>query len=1247
MKELGFSIKGEAGKTTTYSGKLDAKMALGSVTLDVELDYPLKNAEVDLKIPNLRLTKHASLSNVDLSFEESSKTIGLAGTLNLAFDHESKLHNLNLHVTGSIVGDKVTLTGSVSKWNLPVGHKGTSVSGLKVTVHTTMKNSASHTSIALQGNVAYSPYELSLNGTFDSNTEVVTLKLTFKNTHAVKVASLFDKMITDPSSHEIPSDIHDKVTKATLTSASIELITKPWKIIVKGDARVFGNDDLGIQAIISEDSSKKWSQTTAISLTNAFSFSKVIPAASHMNEFKWTEGLLAMTNAPSSTVQFAGKSVTVKNGVFFEALLPMVHLSQRMQKLKMWSHVESFTFSAQWNKSSSTIQFIAELPKNMPVGKDVTVDGKLVINYTHSKVSLDIIAEGHITMAHGLEPLHASVDIEVDNSGFELTGSVSEYTVPVGHKGMKLESVTIKISEKNSVFKGDLTAKVFIGHAELTAEVTIPRPDNSQGVEIMLKEKNQRLNVNDILSHTCESSIAKAVKMPGDMSSVTKNPLLDAEIIIKTSPLSFTVEADLAAFKGREVVNIELEISEINGVWGFGFGIGIKSGFKFQDIMPSFGALSKLPAFVDGAFAVAYQQQPFIYKIGQLEVSIDRGIAFGARAHAHHAIQKWTGIEFVEFKGAINTATHSVHLEADIEMNWHLGSLYFYEAGVFLDIGGIHGFDLGIKCNMMIHFKDHSQLKFGVKVMLSVTDIIVDGYTLNDWHKPFGIKGLTIDHSEAEVGFSYALVPEMFGVSGGLEIGKEKGSMTVYVDPSNGIFVVAGSINKFNLGGMLSTLTSAIAPHSKLSSVLSIYLKDLEMELNTARKAISFNQHTYNPGFLFNVGEFDAFGLIKGDGHLMINPHVGVSMSGHIQPFNFAHGLVEVSGYGGSSHPATVDIALGAGMNHFKVDGRISVAHFFNAGAKIEIDNHGIIMDTDVKIGAMKLISKLHAVTRSAGHPSDFSFSAEIDNVGLGSLISGITGKMKQALDHLLSHVRSAEAKVAHWRKHEEPKIRSNDAKINRIVSEKHAHYSREQSILSGAMHHLEHEKAVVRSYSNTINHYKHSKKHCHHWYHVRCHAHNAWLDAKIAATWVAEKAALAAVNVAEAAVRVAKSAVKVEERAAVHLNAEIVALKTENAAIKAAGRVAEDALKVAEKIVRDTGKLAQWGMSRLGHAFRIKRAYVSASSLSGTKHSGRVTLGLEIELFGHDYHWKLSMKFPPSLKSMEESVWSEVKKHI
>eukprot|EP01029_Cantina_marsupialis_P009958 TRINITY_DN228_c0_g4_i1.p1 TRINITY_DN228_c0_g4~~TRINITY_DN228_c0_g4_i1.p1 ORF type:complete len:2256 (+),score=886.13 TRINITY_DN228_c0_g4_i1:238-7005(+) len=1248
LKELDLTIDGDVSedqKTTTYTGKMDAKMTLGDITLDVELDYPLKNAEVDLKIPTIRFTKHVNLSNVDLSFEQSSKSIGISGTLNVSFDDESDLNDLALDVNGSITGEDCHLEGSIANWTLPVGHEGTTVTGLKVTVNTTMKDAASHTNVSLEGNVSYAPYDLSLNGTFDSNTDIATMKLSFKNEDSIKLSTLFDKMVTDSSTHEIPQDIHDTITKTTLTSASIELVTKPWNIIIKGDIRAFGNDDLGIQAVVAENSSDKWTYTVALSLTNTFSFTSIIPSATGLNEFKWNEGILAVTNAESSKVEFAGKTITVKDGVFFEAVLPMVNLSQKMQKLKLWSHVESFNFIAEWNKSSSTIQFIAELPENMPVGKDVTVDGKLVINYSPENVSIDIIADGHITLSDKLEPLNASVDIEIDDDGFTLTGSVSEYTVPVGDKGIALETVSIKISEKNGVFKGDLVAKVFIENAELSAEVIIPRSDASKGIEIILKEKNEKLNIQSVLNHTCDSSVSSAVNIPGDMTSVTTNPLLDAEIVIMTEPLSFSIKADVAAFKNKEVVNVDLEITEMNGVWGFGFGIGINSGFKFDDIMPSFGDMSKLAPFVDGAFVIAYQQQPFVYKLGQLEVSMDRGIAFAARAHTHEAIQKWTGIEYVTFKGDIDTATSSIHLEGDLEMNWHLDNLYFYEAGLFLDIGGSQNFDLGVTANMMINFSDHSELKFGVKIMLSVTDIIVDGYTLNDWVNPFGVKGLTIENSEAEIGISYAMVPEMFAISGGLEVGEKEGSLTLYVDPTTGKFVVAGTVSEMNLTNMLTSLTAAVVPSSHLES-LSLDLKNLEMELNTGTKAISFNQHTYNPGFLFNVGEFDAFDIMKGEGHIMVNPHVGMTMSGDVQPFDFADGLVKVSGYDGESKPASVDIAVGTGMAHFKVDGRVSIADLMEAAVKIAIDDHGIEVDADLKEGVMDLLVKFHAVTSKAGKPSDFSISAEVDNVDLTALISDIVGRMKVVLEQLLSYVESAKAKINEWEANEQPKIDANNARIQEIINDKEGHYSKEQRAYSDALAELENAQAVLRNYLNTITYYQSQKRDCS-WHQVKCKAMNVWLDARIAYTWAVEKAAIGAVNIAESAVRVAKSALGVEQSASIHLNGEIITLKTENAAIETAGKVAEDALSAAEKMVEESGALAQWGMSRLNAAFNLKRAYISADSLFNAKQSGKVKLGVDVQLFGYEFNWSLDTNFPPTPESIEESVWAEVKKHV
>eukprot|EP01029_Cantina_marsupialis_P009957 TRINITY_DN228_c0_g3_i1.p1 TRINITY_DN228_c0_g3~~TRINITY_DN228_c0_g3_i1.p1 ORF type:complete len:2242 (+),score=886.81 TRINITY_DN228_c0_g3_i1:191-6916(+) len=1246
LEQVKFHLAKEDPKKTP-TGQLDAKMSLGDIKLDVEINYPLTNLQVEVTIPVIRLTKHAKLTNVEFDFNQGSKSIALKGTLNMDFDPKSGLTDLALTANGSIVGDKMHLEARIPHWTIPVGHSGLTVTNFLTTVDTTTKDSAAHTKIALSGDIVLSnQYDLSLNGSFDSNTDVVTLDLDFKNSKTIELAALFDKTVTDPNAHNIPSDLVNKLHHTSVRNASIELVTKPWKISVKGDIRVFGNDDLIIGAEVTKNSDNKWYFTTSVSLTNAFSFSSIIPSATSMNEFKWEQGILAITNAPTATVEFAKKSLTMQDGVLFQAILPMVHLSQRMEKLKMWSHVESFIFTATWQKDTSHIQFVGELPKNMPVGKDVTVDGKIVLNLIHNKVDLDIIADAHITLGHDLKPLDASVEIEINNSGFTLTGKATEYTVPAGHKGIELEDIELKISEINGHFSGDILAKTFIGEAELSAEVKIPCPDNQMGVEIILMEKNQKINVGDILNHTCDSGVAGAVKVPGDLSSVTKNPLIDAKIIIKTYPLSFEISADLEAFKGREVVNIELEVSEQNGVWGFGFGVGITSQFHFSDVMPSFGALEKLPPFVNGAFVFAYQQQPFVYKAGGLELSVSRGIAFGARAHTHAAVQKWTGIDYVMFKGAINFATHSIHLEADLEMDWHLGDLYFYEAGMFLDIGGSQGFDLGIMCNMMVKFNSHNELRFGIKIMFAARGIVLDGYTLDDWHQPFGIKGLTVDHSEVEVGFSYAFAPFMFGISGGLEVGPEKGAMTLYVDPSINTYVIAAKLNEFNLGKMVSTLTHGRISSGLVNTFAGIEFKGLDLELNTGSQAVVFNQQTFNPGFLFKVDEFTLMNIIHGDARVMVNPHVGLSVAGHIKPFSFAGGLVKVSGYSGSSSPASLDIAAGVGMTHFKLDGRVNVVDVINAGAKIAIDDTGVLVDLDFRKGVFDFIFKLSAHTARLASPADFSIYGEVNLSAINTMMTDVANRLKVILGHVDASIGKALNKVKSWEAHEKPKIDANNREINQLIAEKQAHLNSKQRILHSAMHTLEHDKAVVSGLQNHINWLHTQHRHCH-WYQAKCHCHNIWVDARIAATWVEEKVAMGVLNVAESAVRLAERAVSAEERASVHLDPRIVALKTDNAAIIAAGHVAEAALNAAKKVADDLGELAIWGLEHVNNVFELKRAYFSASSLASTHRSGSVKMGLDVVFFGKEHDWELDVAFPPSLDNIHSALWNHVHSQI
>eukprot|EP01029_Cantina_marsupialis_P030859 TRINITY_DN85415_c0_g1_i1.p1 TRINITY_DN85415_c0_g1~~TRINITY_DN85415_c0_g1_i1.p1 ORF type:complete len:2235 (-),score=676.93 TRINITY_DN85415_c0_g1_i1:474-7178(-) len=1242
LKQVKFNLsKTDPNKEAT--GLLDAKMAIGDIHLDVEIAYPLTHMDIEIHIPTIRLTKYAKFTDVEIDFNEGDKSISLKGALALEFDPHSGLHDLALHVQGTIIGDKMHLEATIPSWKIPVGHSGLDVTDFKITVDTTTHDAAHHTKIDLFGKVALSnQYSLSLEGTFDSNTDVVTLDLVFENSKTIQLSTLFDKTVTNPHNHSIPADLIKQLHHTTIRSASLELVTKPWSISVKGDIPLFGTELL-IEADVKKHSDDSWYFTTAVAMPNAFSFSSIIPQVACMDEFKFVEGILAVTNAPSSTVQFGDEKITIKDGVFFEAILPMVHLSKRLQNLKLWSHVNAFTFIATWQEDTSHIQFIGELPKHMHVGKDVTVDGKIVLNLINDKVDLDIIADAHIVLAHHLPDLDAHVEIDITDTGFTLIGETGhKYIVPAGYKSFELEGIEIRIVEENGVFSGDIKAKTFIHDAEFAAEVKIPCPDTQMGVEIILSEKNENLTIGQVLEHTADPSATKSVKVPHDLKSLTKNPLIDAAMIIKTAPLSFTLEADLEAFHHKEIVNIQLEVTEMNGLWGFGFGVGISSPFHFDDVMPSIPLLDKLPAFVNGAFAFAYQQQPFIYTTKNgLTLSVDRGIAFGATAKTNKAILKWTGIEFIQYKGEINFASHNIHLEAVLETDWHLGNLYFYEAGVFLDIGGAQGFDIGILCNMMIKFNAHNQLRFGVKIMFATRGVVLDGYTLDDWHRPFGLKGLTVDHSEAEIGFSWAFVPFMFGISGGLEVGSVKGAMTLYVDPSINTYVIAARLNEFNMGKMVDTLLDTHCG-KLINTITGITFKGLDLELNTGAQAVVFNQQTFNPGFLFKVDEFALFHILKGDARVMINPHVGISVAGHIHPFNFLGGLIQVSGYNGASSPASVDIAIGTGMSHFKIDGRIEILHLLNAGGKIAIDDHGVAIDVEFREGILDFIFQLRAQSSTIAQPSDFSIYGEVNINAINAMISHVTNGLRNIINHVDAIFNSALHKLHDWEDRSATEIARNNYKINQMKLAKQRRLNTNQRHLHNAIHHLEHMKAKVQHIKDHINYLKSRKHHCH-WYQVRCKTHNVHMDLSIAASWIKEKLELAALNFAIEVVRDARRALSIEEKLEVKLDPRIVALEVENGVIRAGGKVFEAGLKAAQDLFDKTGELVVWGIGRVTQAFEIEKAYFWAGSMKGAHSSGHVKMGVEIKFFGKRHEWAIDVAFPPTLNNIHAALWDHV----
>eukprot|EP01029_Cantina_marsupialis_P014224 TRINITY_DN31454_c1_g1_i3.p1 TRINITY_DN31454_c1_g1~~TRINITY_DN31454_c1_g1_i3.p1 ORF type:complete len:1110 (-),score=244.22 TRINITY_DN31454_c1_g1_i3:14-3343(-) len=1109
-----------------------------------------------------------------------------------------------------------------------------------------MRDSQAHSKVALKGTVNYDSYYLMLNGEFDSNTDVVKLNMYFNNNDSIKLSSLLNNFVSDSSNHDIPTSIHEQITEASVSNAVLELVTLPWSIVIKGDMHVFGNDDLNIQTTISQNPSEndEWVYTVALSFENAFSFSNVIPGASGLDEFEWEEGIIAITNAPSAIVEFGGKNITVNNGVFVEAILPMVNLSQRMEQLKLWSHVESFTFTTKWNRISSSVRFIALLPDNMPIGEDVTVDGKLVIDYEFScsKVNVDIMANGHITLSGDLPALDASVDIEVNNSGFSLSGNVSQYTIPVGNKGVLLEDVKINISDVNGVFKGDLSANAVIGDAALSTKIIIPRPDNTQGegVEIILKEETEGyLNVPTILSHACKSSVANGLQIPNDLSFLTENSLLNANIVIKTSPLSIKIDTEISVhgFQNQEVVDIKMEISEVDGEWGFGFGIGIDSGFHFNELMKSFEDLSDMPKFTNAVLAIAYQLKPFTYRFGELEVTAEDGIYFKGESHVHDAVTKWTGIESFVLEGSIATETHAVHLEADMNTTWKLGNLHFNQAGIFFDINEETGFDLGIDCNMMLQFKDQSQFNFDVKIELK-EDITLTGRSLDKWKSPFGMSSLTIDKTELEVGFTYEMEPKIFGISGGLELGRETGSMTIFVNPSDGTFVVAGSLTQFSLGNMVDTLVPGAGDES-LQSVHGIYLKDLDMDLNTGRGALEFDDKTFAPGFKFDVGEFDIFGA-KGNGHVVATES-GLSVTGHIDPFSFADGVVEVYGYNDLNSPSSVDITIGTGTesSHFNIECEISIENLLKAGTKIEIDDNGITADVELDIGTMSASGHLHAVTSEAGKPSDFSFSAEIDNDAIKTLHSSINGKLKDLKTDTSSHDQMTavirEGKAS---------IKDNNEKITAMLTEEMQKYTEEQYKLVQVQYDLVFEIASRQAYD-----YAHKvamDQELEYCWRRACKTRNKMLTSYRNAVQELSDSATETINQYNS---------YLDYTTTVTMNPTIKELESENGATYAAIQLANENSNFPHKkeeslwdYTKDMGKAVIHAVEgELSSLFDLKRAKITATSLAGTKISGSITIEIDAEIFGFEETWSLEVDLPLSLTSIERALWDEVKNHF
>ena len=457
-------------------------------------------------------------------------------------------------------------------------------------------------------------------------------------------------------------------------------------------------------------------------------------------------------------------------------------------------------------------------------------------------------------------------------------------------------------------------------------------------------------------------------------------------------------------------------------------------------------------------------------------------------------------------------------------------------------VGGTEGVQVSLTTLFDVYMSGGRKLQFSGAISLDAVEVTVDAAMTTDYTRAFGLKALTIDHSELSIGFNTETgIPVHVGIGGGYKWGTVlSGDMDVLVDvvhPEKTVFY--GATDGWSLEKTANLVCGSCA--NAIPKFLALKFGKAYLLVNPGPTAVTFNEEYFPAGAMFSVSNFQISTLLTGSASVNLQGTLESPTSINVRgDFNetdlFDLHLVKLTGSSGSG-PFHIYFNLDKNMkaSNVDLDARVEFLGAASAGVKLQMAQNSVSIHSDVIVGkrsnALLSLTGDLTLVGSLEKPSDFSFSATFNSRLLDYLSSNSTTSIHNAAVHAHEKLSAAEDAVKKWETEREPLIAKNKAKIAEIIEDDERALSKATQALQHAKADLMRVQARVDSLQSEIDSYNAAKEHCDHWYSFRCHAHNTWEDGKIAAVWTVKEVADAALITAQDAVKVAEEAAEKESR--------------------------------------------------------------------------------------------------------------------
>ena len=400
------------------------------------------------------------------------------------------------------------------------------------------------------------------------------------------------------------------------------------------------------------------------------------------------------------------------------------------------------------------------------------------------------------------------------------------------------------------------------------------------------------------------------------------------------------LETSVLHFESGEIYGCELFVGKNESGFSFSFQISNEEGVPVPPI-PIIKEIADFLGIKKIYSGVSSESQLYEVKdiIDDLEESFKIPLSSGFyllvptdldKNETLNTVCKFLGIKAAIFGAVIKETNEwriSLFLQFLIEFDF--GKLT--SGSLFVQKTQIYQIGVGFSIYLTIFVSKTDQLEFyGESIVGFSSSGFIFTLTvamLNDWHEPFGLKGVTIMKNIVSITASpFPLKISELLLVGGIKVYEFSASVLFYGNFSiEKQIAILFELQNFDLQKLISFIFND-NPFSFIRLSFSLLKFRFVKAKESFTVGIPGQEYYLEPGLFLEAKDFDLFGVLKGSIQFELYQDKGFAASGEIKPFRFAS-FFEVYGFPEKKDPLIFDFMLN--QNNFSL--------FFKGGVKLLI----------------------------------------------------------------------------------------------------------------------------------------------------------------------------------------------------------------------------------------------------------------------------------------------------------------------